>query len=86
MRAAPENRTRETNVGNLVTDAFRRATGADVALMNGGSIRADTIISPGTLDEERLAFDSSVQEQGSKIGVDRRRAASGTRTWRGPKR
>lgn len=49
-----ENRTRETNVGNLVADAFRRATGADVALMNGGSIRADTIISPGPLMKRDL--------------------------------
>lgn len=44
-----ENRTRETNVGNLVTDAFRKATAADVALMNGGSIRADSIIGPGVI-------------------------------------
>ena len=44
-----ENRTRETNVGNMVAEAFRGATGADVALMNGGSIRADTIVSPGAL-------------------------------------
>ena len=43
------NRTRETNVGNFVGDAFRAATGADVALINGGSIRADAIISPGEL-------------------------------------
>lgn len=44
-----ENRTLETNVGNLITDAFRKATGADVALINGGSIRADAIITPGRL-------------------------------------
>jgi 5'-nucleotidase len=43
------NRTRETNVGNFVADAFREAVGADVALLNGGSIRADMIISPGDL-------------------------------------
>jgi 5'-nucleotidase len=43
------NRTRETNVGNFVGDAFRQTTGADVALINGGSIRADSIISPGEL-------------------------------------
>ncbi len=42
-------RTQETNVGNLVTDAFRRATAADVALMNGGSIRADAVLGPGVL-------------------------------------
>jgi 5'-nucleotidase len=43
------NRTRETNVGNFVTDAFRKATAADVALMNGGSVRADELIAPGRL-------------------------------------
>jgi 5'-nucleotidase len=49
-----ENRTRETNVGNFITDAFRRATAADIGLMNGGSVRADTIIGPGRLRERDL--------------------------------
>lgn len=44
-----QNRTRETNAGNLVADSFRKATRADVALMNGGSIRADEMIGPGRL-------------------------------------
>ncbi|MGH9907281.1 MAG: bifunctional metallophosphatase/5'-nucleotidase [Pyrinomonadaceae bacterium] len=48
------NRTQETNVGNLAADAFRKATNADVALINGGSIRADTIILPGTLTKRDL--------------------------------
>lgn len=43
------NRTQETNVGNFITDAMRRETQADAALLNGGSIRADTVISPGEL-------------------------------------
>lgn len=43
------NRTRETNVGNLVADSFRRATQADMALVNGGSIRADAIVAPGPI-------------------------------------
>ena len=33
-------RTRETNLGNLAADALMAATGADVAIMNGGTIRA----------------------------------------------
>lgn len=33
-------RTRETNLGNLITSAVLEATGADVALTNGGGIRA----------------------------------------------
>ena len=31
----------ETNLGDLVADAYRDATGADVALVNGGGIRAN---------------------------------------------
>lgn len=42
-------RTRETNMGDFIADAFRQATGSDVALVNGGSVRADTIIEPGVL-------------------------------------
>jgi len=44
-------RTQETNVGDFIADAFRSATAADVAIMNGGSIRADEIIKPGTLTQ-----------------------------------
>ncbi len=44
-----ENRTSETNIANFVADSFRRATGADLSLINGGSIRADTVITPGAL-------------------------------------
>ena len=46
-----ENRTQETNLGNFVADSFRIATAADVALLNGGSIRVDEIIRPGRLTE-----------------------------------
>ena len=43
------SRSEETNVGNFIADAFRKQTGADVALINGGTIRADTIIEAGDL-------------------------------------
>jgi 5'-nucleotidase len=43
------NRTQETNIGDFIADSFRTATGSDVGLMNGGSIRADEIIRAGTL-------------------------------------
>lgn len=33
-------RTKETNLGNLIADAVKSATKADVALVNGGNIRA----------------------------------------------
>ncbi len=42
-------RTQETNMADFIADAFRQATGADVALVNGGSIRADTTIEPGIM-------------------------------------
>jgi hypothetical protein len=32
-------RTRETNLGNLVADVFRKAANADVALLNSGTLR-----------------------------------------------
>ena len=41
-------RSRESGIGNLVADAMRAATGADVALTNGGGIRADKVYPPGT--------------------------------------
>ncbi len=43
------NRNRETNLGNLITDAFRQATNADAALLNGGSIRAGMTYQPGPI-------------------------------------
>ena len=42
-----ELRTRETNLGNLITDIMRRATRADVALINSGTMRSDTIHEAG---------------------------------------
>ncbi|MBI2646623.1 MAG: 5'-nucleotidase C-terminal domain-containing protein [Deltaproteobacteria bacterium] len=33
-------RSQETNLGNLITDVFREVTKADIALQNGGGIRA----------------------------------------------
>ena len=38
----------ETAFGNLLADAMRAATGADIALSNGGGIRGDTLYPPGT--------------------------------------
>ncbi len=43
------NRSHETNIGNFIADTYRSATGADVAIMNGGSIRADLTYSAGVL-------------------------------------
>jgi 5'-nucleotidase / UDP-sugar diphosphatase len=40
-------RAEESTMGNLITDALRDATGADLALMNGGGIRGDTTYDAG---------------------------------------
>lgn len=42
-------RMKETNTADFIADTFRGALAADVAVVNGGSIRADTIIPPGIL-------------------------------------
>ncbi|MBZ0111357.1 MAG: bifunctional metallophosphatase/5'-nucleotidase [Thermoanaerobaculia bacterium] len=56
-------RTGETNLGNLVADAVRESTGADVALINGGAIRASIEVGVITLEEvvEVLPFDNQLQ-------------------------
>jgi 5'-nucleotidase len=43
------SRTKETNIGNFIADAYRNAARSDVALVNGGSIRADLTYNPGVL-------------------------------------
>jgi PGF-CTERM protein len=43
------NYHRESGYGNLVTDAFRETTGAQVAITNAGGIRSDAIYGPGNV-------------------------------------
>jgi len=47
MGGKTESRSKETNLGNLITDAMRDKTGSDIAFQNGGGIRAS--ISPGAI-------------------------------------
>jgi 5'-nucleotidase len=49
-----EVRTKETNVSNFLASVLARATGADIALFNAGSIRADRIIPKGILKVQDL--------------------------------
>ncbi|MFO1035216.1 MAG: 5'-nucleotidase C-terminal domain-containing protein [Geminicoccaceae bacterium] len=42
-------RKAESNLGNLITDAMRAATGADIALTNGGGIRGDRTYPAGAV-------------------------------------
>ena len=43
-------RTREAAIGNLIADAMRASTKADVAIMNGGGIRAGKVYRAGLGD------------------------------------
>ncbi|MBC8031444.1 MAG: 5'-nucleotidase C-terminal domain-containing protein [Pyrinomonadaceae bacterium] len=63
-------RTHETNVGNFIADAFRTATGADVGLMNGGSIRADELIRPGPLTNRSVLSILPFKNRVVKIELD----------------
>lgn len=42
-------RTKETDIGNFIADAYRKAVDADIGFVNGGSIRADLSYVPGPL-------------------------------------
>jgi 5'-nucleotidase len=65
-----EVRTRETNLGNLVADAYRKATLSDVALLNGGSIRVDEIIPVGRLTMRDVLSTLPFKTKLIKIEVD----------------
>ncbi|NLB73319.1 MAG: multifunctional 2',3'-cyclic-nucleotide 2'-phosphodiesterase/5'-nucleotidase/3'-nucleotidase [Firmicutes bacterium] len=55
-------RTRETNLGNLVADVMREAGAADIALTNGGGIRASVKAGPITVGDvfTVLPFDNTL--------------------------
>ena len=47
-------RTRESALGDLVTDAIRAGTGADVAIINAGSMRVDDVLRAGPITNYQL--------------------------------
>ncbi len=57
---ASQARIKETNLGNLVADVLREKTGADVAILNGGSFRASIPRGPITRKQlyTALPFDN----------------------------
>ena len=44
-----EIRTKETNVSNFLAELMTRATGANISILNAGTIRADRFVEPGLL-------------------------------------
>ncbi len=51
---AEEVRSGESNLGNFMADAMRRETGADVAIINAGSIRSNRVYEVGELTRRDL--------------------------------
>jgi 2',3'-cyclic-nucleotide 2'-phosphodiesterase (5'-nucleotidase family) len=47
-------RSQETNLGSLIADALRVAASTDVALVNGGAIRGDTVFPAGELTRREV--------------------------------
>jgi 5'-nucleotidase / UDP-sugar diphosphatase len=48
------SRRKESVLGDLVTDAMRAGTGADVAMLNAGTLRLDHAIQPGQITNHEL--------------------------------
>ena len=55
LDARQENsRSRETNFGSWLADVYRASTQADIALINGGSIRTNSVYGPGKLSKRDI--------------------------------
>lgn len=63
------NRTKETDIGNFIADAYRKAADADAALVNGGSIRADLSYNPGVLTKRDVLSMLPFNNPIVKIGI-----------------
>ncbi len=63
------SRSRETNLGDFIADAYRSATNADVALFNGGAIRGDVTYLPGALTKRDVLSVLPYQNQVVKIEI-----------------
>ncbi|KAB2839062.1 MAG: bifunctional metallophosphatase/5'-nucleotidase [Burkholderiales bacterium] len=48
------NRSRETNLGSWLAEIYRASTQAEVAIVNGGSIRSNTTYGPGKLTKRDI--------------------------------
>ncbi len=63
------SRTKETNVGNFIADAYRKAADADIGFVNGGSIRADLLYEPGILTKRDVISILPFNNPIVKVGV-----------------
>ena len=65
-----DNEKQETNLGDFIADAFLQATGADLALINGGSIRSNQIYPAGELKKRDVLAILPFENPIVKITVD----------------
>ncbi len=85
-RRIEHQRQSESEFGNMLTDAIREATGADVALMNSGGIRAPIEAGPIKYGDifQSLPFENSIsvlQVSGKELHQILRVAESGARGY-----
>lgn len=66
------NRSEETNLGNFATDTYRQAMKADIALINGGSIRSNTTYAAGALTQRDILTIFPFKNQMIKLQVSGR--------------
>lgn len=69
---AKVSRVQETALGSLIADAFREATGADIALMQGGGIRGDKVFPAGPVTLKTLTEILPFGNQVMMVEVDGR--------------
>lgn len=63
------NRSQETNLGDFIADAYRTHSGADVALLNGGSVRSNATYGPGPLTRRDVLTVLPFNDQVVKVAV-----------------
>ena len=66
-------RSQETNMGDLIADAIRASTGADVAITNGGGIRANKLYPAGSAITRRDVLTELALRQLDRARRDHRR-------------
>ncbi len=63
------NRGGETNLADFICDAYRQSMSADVAIVNGGSIRSNMSYGPGTLTRRDLLSILPFEDPVVKVAV-----------------
>lgn len=63
------NRTRESNLGSFIADAFRQATGADAVILNGGAIRSNSTYPAGTITRRDILSVLPFEDPVAKVEV-----------------